>query len=158
VHVPAGVPASDLEPADSNAKGAMMTAEGRFVVMRKRYVGSYCTLYSLRLDYVGSYCTLYSLRLDYVGSYCILYSLRLDYVGSYCILYSLRLDCATYVLSPHVKHRRRLCVEWYRDQPIRAETSGREVPPALKCPICLQLIRDAVAVPCCGTAFCDSCK
>ena len=43
MHVPAGVPASDLEPADSDAKGAMMTAEGRFVVMKKRCVHAWRT-------------------------------------------------------------------------------------------------------------------
>ena len=32
------------------------------------------------------------------------------------------------------------------------------VPPELTCPICKELVQDAVIILCCSESFCDSCK
>ena len=32
-----------------------------------------------------------------------------------------------------------------------------QVPPDLQCPLCGELFREAVIIPCCGKSFCDSC-
>ncbi|KAL3997151.1 DWNN domain family protein [Acanthocheilonema viteae] len=39
----------------------------------------------------------------------------------------------------------------------KPEPEIREIPPELKCPICLQLLRDAVLTTCCGDSFCADC-
>ena len=32
------------------------------------------------------------------------------------------------------------------------------VPKELRCPLCGDLVRDAVVIPCCGMSYCDECK
>ncbi|VDK75301.1 unnamed protein product [Litomosoides sigmodontis] len=39
----------------------------------------------------------------------------------------------------------------------KPEPEIREIPPELKCPICSQLLRDAVLTTCCGDSFCADC-
>ncbi|VDO44794.1 unnamed protein product, partial [Onchocerca flexuosa] len=39
----------------------------------------------------------------------------------------------------------------------KSEPEIREIPPELKCPICSQLLRDAVLTTCCGDSFCADC-
>ena len=34
----------------------------------------------------------------------------------------------------------------------------KKVPSELKCPMCNNLLTDAVLIPCCGTSYCDDCK
>ena len=33
-----------------------------------------------------------------------------------------------------------------------------EPPPELKCPLCSNIFKDAVMIPCCQYSFCDKCK
>ena len=33
-----------------------------------------------------------------------------------------------------------------------------EIPEDLKCPLCNNLLNDAVLIPCCGSSFCDECN
>ncbi|XP_046366707.2 E3 ubiquitin-protein ligase RBBP6-like [Haliotis rufescens] len=37
------------------------------------------------------------------------------------------------------------------------EPQQPRIPPALQCPLCKELLRDAVVTPCCGNSFCDEC-
>jgi len=37
-------------------------------------------------------------------------------------------------------------------------TKDRKIPSELKCPMCQNLLNDAVLIPCCGTSYCDECK
>ena len=34
----------------------------------------------------------------------------------------------------------------------------KKVPAELQCPMCKNLLSDAVLIPCCGTSYCDDCK
>lgn len=34
----------------------------------------------------------------------------------------------------------------------------KPVPKELKCPLCGDLAKDAVVIPCCGISYCDECK
>ena len=43
-------------------------------------------------------------------------------------------------------------------QPKTMEPEKPQIPLELKCRLCLDLMTDAVVVPCCGTSFCDECK
>jgi hypothetical protein len=36
--------------------------------------------------------------------------------------------------------------------------SVRAIPPEYQCPLCSNLFRDAVLIPCCQESFCDQCK
>ena len=38
------------------------------------------------------------------------------------------------------------------------EPKKEEIPTELLCPLCKDLLTDAVLIPCCGTSFCDDCK
>lgn len=38
------------------------------------------------------------------------------------------------------------------------EPKKEEVPTELLCPLCKDLLTDAVVIQCCGTSFCDECK
>lgn len=38
------------------------------------------------------------------------------------------------------------------------DVKDRKVPSELKCPMCSNLLHDAVLIPCCGTSYCDECK
>lgn len=38
------------------------------------------------------------------------------------------------------------------------EPKKEEIPAELLCPLCRDLLSDAVLIPCCGTSFCDDCK
>ena len=40
--------------------------------------------------------------------------------------------------------------------PVQPE--AKKVPSELKCPMCNNLLTDAVLIPCCGTSYCDDCK
>ena len=33
-----------------------------------------------------------------------------------------------------------------------------KIPQGLQCPLCKELLRDAVVTPCCGNSFCDECE
>ena len=35
---------------------------------------------------------------------------------------------------------------------------NKKLPSELKCPMCNNLLTDAVLIPCCGTSYCDDCK
>jgi len=37
------------------------------------------------------------------------------------------------------------------------KTAEESIPPELQCPMCKNLLKDAVLIPCCGNSFCDEC-
>jgi hypothetical protein len=39
----------------------------------------------------------------------------------------------------------------------RVEVPMEDVPQELQCPLCRNLLADAVLIPCCGNSFCDHC-
>ena len=43
-------------------------------------------------------------------------------------------------------------------EPVIAEPEENLVPPELLCPLCKDILSDAVIIPCCGVSFCDECK